>query len=58
LLLRLTRLTTILLAANRKASWNKAKIRYERGACRWTIWISRKQAGMWSALKHNNNKRW
>jgi len=34
-----TRLTTLLLAANRKACWNKARISYKRCACRWTIWI-------------------
>ena len=40
LLQRLTiRLTTLLLAANRKASWNKARIRYKRCTFHWTIWI-------------------
>ena len=39
LLLRLIRLTTLLLAANRKGSCNKARIRYKRCACLWTIWI-------------------
>ena len=34
-----TRLATLLLAANRKASWNKARISYKRCACPWTIWI-------------------
>jgi len=36
---RLTRLAALLLAANRKASWNKARIRYKCCACCWTIWI-------------------
>ena len=34
-----TRLTTLLLAANRKGSWNKARISYKHCACLWTIWI-------------------
>jgi len=38
LLLR-TSIDLLLLEANRKASWNKARIRYKRCACRWTIWI-------------------
>jgi len=37
--LRLTRLTTLLLAANKKASWKKARILYKRCAFRWTIWV-------------------
>ena len=39
LLLRVTRLTSLLVAANKKVRWNKASIRYKRWACRWTIWI-------------------
>jgi len=39
LLLRLIRLTTLLVAANRKGICNKVRIRYKRCACRWTIWI-------------------
>jgi len=34
-----TRLTTLLLADNREATWNKAIISYKRCACPWTIWI-------------------
>jgi len=35
----LLRLTKLLLAANRKASWNNARISYKRCACPWIIWI-------------------
>ena len=45
-----TRLTTLLLAANKKpgrvkASWNKARISYKRCACPRPIWISSTQTG-------------
>jgi len=39
LLLRLTRLATLLLAAIRKGRCNKARIRYKHCVGRWTIWI-------------------
>jgi len=39
LLLRRIRLTTLLLAANRKASWNKARLRYKCFAYHWTTRI-------------------
>jgi len=39
LLLCLIRLASLLLAANRKSNWNKARISYKRCAFRWTIWI-------------------
>jgi len=39
LLLCLTRLATLLLAANRKGSLDKAKICYKRCTWHWTIWI-------------------
>jgi len=39
-LLRLTRLAMLQLAANRKGSCNKARIRYKRCACHWAIWIN------------------
>jgi len=39
LLLRLTRLAMLQVAANKRGICNKVRIRYKRCACRWTIWI-------------------
>jgi len=39
LLLHITRPTMLLLVGNRKASWNKARIRYKCCVCHCTIWI-------------------
>jgi len=57
LLLRLTRSAILLLPANRKASWNKARIRCKRCACRWTIWSLCTQTGKWPPLKQHHSKR-